>query len=113
MTGSIILGVLVALMFLVSFTEWFYHIVTSLNVVVIQDIYAVYRASGWVVGALAFMAGVFWVLATVNECPREEPKAGVFQYLNCGPYLEARDMLIERGIIQPETPDEISSPDEG
>ncbi len=113
MTGSIILGVLVALMFLVSFTEWFYHIVVGLDIVLIRDLYTAYRASGWVVGGLAFMAGIFWMLATVNECPGEGPKVGIFKYLNCGPYLQARGFLLEKGLIQPEQQVEVSSPESG
>lgn len=59
-TGAIITGVLIAFMFLVSFTQWFYQLVTGLDRVIVNDIFVVYRAITWGLVSIVFMVGFFF-----------------------------------------------------
>lgn len=92
-TGAIITGVLIAFMFLVSFTQWFYQLVTGLDRVIVNDIFVVYRAITWGLVSIVFMVGFFLMLATVQECPNPEPREGLFKYLECKPYFAIREGL--------------------
>lgn len=93
MIATIIVGVLIALMFLVSFSEWFYHVAAGIDSLLVKDLYVYYRLSLWIGGSLLFMAIVFWTLAMVKECPTLSEKKGVFRYLNCQAYWEVRGSL--------------------
>ncbi len=91
MTGTIIVGVIIALMFLVSFTEWFYHLLVGVNETLVKDVFLAYRIGSYIVMSLIFMVGVFWILSLNSECPlMEKEKPGIFRYMNCDGYWEAR-----------------------
>lgn len=90
MIGTVIVGVIISLMFLVSFSEWFYHLVIGIDELLVKDLYIYYRISLWVGGGILFMAIVFWSLAMVKECPMMREKEGVFKYLNCSAYWQVR-----------------------
>ncbi len=99
MTGTIVVGVIISLMFLVSFTEWFYHIAAGVNEVAVRDLFFFYRIGGWIVGGILFIGGVFWILALTNECPvvgRE--RVGIFRYLNCDVYWEMRSFVEGKSV---------------
>lgn len=99
MTGTIVVGVVIALMFLVSFTQWFYHLAVGLDNIIVRDVYASYRIGGWILGGVVFVAGVFWVLSLVNECPTvDEEKEGIFAYLNCDVYWEGKSLLANERV---------------
>lgn len=94
MTGTIVVGVIITLMFLVSFTEWFYHVVVGFNEVALRDIFFSYRIAAWVIAGVTFMGGTFWTLALTNECPLlEKERPGVFKYMNCDVYWEMRSFV--------------------
>jgi len=93
MNGAVITGVLIAVMFLVSFSQWFYHLIMGLDRAIINDVFVLYRAVVWGLISIVFMAGIFWMLAMVSECPSPDPKEGVFKYINCTPYFKAREIL--------------------
>lgn len=94
MNWTVITGVIIALMFLVSFSQWFYELIAGFNAAVTRDIYVAYRTSLWVVGGILFMIGVFWVLAIVQECPDlNGDKPGVFAFMDCRVYWQANKLL--------------------
>jgi len=87
MNWVIIVGVLIGLMFLVAFSSWFYHVVVGINALIIEDVFVGYRIFGWGIGALVFMAMIFWLNALVAECPTpESEREGIFVYLDCRVY---------------------------
>lgn len=102
MSGTVIVGVIIALMFIVSFSQWFYHLLAGFDAIVLHDIFFWYRAVSWGIGALFFMASAFWMIALTQECPTtKEPRVGIFRYLNCDFYYSARASLARLGIYIP------------
>lgn len=99
MTGAVVVGVIIAVMFLVSFTEWFYHLALGLNEAVVRDVFWAYRIGTWVVGGLLFMGAVFWVLALNTECPLlEKDKPGIFKYMDCDVYWQVRGVIEGKSV---------------
>lgn len=82
MQMPVIVGVVVTIIFLVAFSEWFYHMVTGWKEVVLDDIYFHYRIAGVSLLSILIMSGTFYGLALVNECPNEN-REGIFAKLNC------------------------------
>lgn len=102
MSGTIILGVLVCLMFLVAFSQWFYVLALSVDEVIERDIFFHSRVLKWVGGSLLFMFVVFWVVAYLSECRRPEEISGIFKIMDCRPYTSIRTVLEERGLVTPQ-----------
>lgn len=90
MIATVLVGVMISLMFLVSFSEWFYHLTAGIDEVLVKDIYMYYRLSLWVGASILFMVIVFWIIAMVQECPTLSERQGVFRYLNCNAYWQVR-----------------------
>lgn len=114
MSGTIIVGLIIAVMFLASFTEWFYHLAIGINEALVRDIFFYYRLGVWIAGGVLFMGGMFWVLALNTECPLlEKERPGIFKYLNCDVYWKGRS-LIERkpvSVLLREAAEELAKPD--
>jgi hypothetical protein len=77
--------VVVAVIFLVAFSEWFYHIAAGLNAFVLDDVYFRYRIMGVSLLSMLVMSGTFYGMALINECPNEV-REGLFAKLNCEEY---------------------------
>ena len=77
MEMPVIVGVIITVAFLVSFSEWFYTLCKGISVVVLDDIFYVYRIIGMSLVSLLFMIGVFAAIAIVKECPNEN-REGIF-----------------------------------
>lgn len=91
MNWVIITGIIIALMFLAAFTNWFYHLLAGTSALIVKDIYFGYRIFGWGFFAILIMAGVFWTNAMIQECPTPpEDREGVFVYLDCRVYTWAK-----------------------
>ncbi|OGD79045.1 hypothetical protein A2368_00690 [Candidatus Collierbacteria bacterium RIFOXYB1_FULL_49_13] len=101
MNGTIILGVLVSLMFLVGFSQWFYVLALSMNEVIERDIFFRTRVFKWLGGSILFMFLMFWVIAYLSECRRPEQISGIFRILDCRPYTKIRTALEESGLVAP------------
>ena|SRR3989338_8549645 len=86
MEMPVIVGVIITVAFLVSFSEWFYTLCKGISVVVLDDIFYVYRIIGMSLVSLLFMIGVFAAIAIVKECPNEN-REGIFANLTCREYL--------------------------
>jgi len=89
MEMPVVVGVLVAIIFLVSFSEWFYGISSGLKSLVLDDVFYTYRLIGVSLVSIVFMAGVFLAIATMNECPNEQ-REGIFAGLRCEEYLSIK-----------------------
>jgi hypothetical protein len=110
MNWVVVVGVIIALMFLVAFTNWFYHIFAGINALIVEDLFVGYRIFGWGVGALLLMGGIFWINALIQECPTpEEDREGIFTLLDCRVY----DWLLTTpagNIINKPLPEEPAEP---
>jgi len=94
MAGTIIVGVILALMFLVAFSEWFFHLASGVNELIPSGFQFYTRLFRWILMAFLFMAMVFWTLSMVYECPRGNKRKGVFALMDCTVYWEIRARLV-------------------
>ncbi|MFZ3069153.1 MAG: hypothetical protein WA052_02440 [Microgenomates group bacterium] len=85
MQMPVIVGIVVAVIFLVSFSEWFYHLVVGWEDFVLDDVYFRYRIVGVSLLSILVMSGTFYGMALINECPNET-REGLFAKLNCEEY---------------------------
>lgn len=76
-------------MALVTFSGWFYGYATGMNEMVLDDKFFNYRIAAATFASILFMVAMFWVIATVNECPNQT-RAGLFTGLKCDDYLRIK-----------------------
>jgi len=81
----VVVGVIVAIVFLVAFSEWFYHIASGWGEFVLDDVYFRYRIVGVSLLSILTMSGTFYGMALINEC-KNETREGIFAKLNCEEY---------------------------
>lgn len=81
----VVVGVIVSLIILISFSGWFYHLVEGWHEYVIDDVYFWYRIAGATVLSFTIMTLTFLTLAYASECPGEK-KSGLSEHLNCIAY---------------------------
>ena len=89
MEMPVIVGVILAVIFLVSFSGWFYNLVSGAKQLVLDDEYIGYRIVGTTIASFVFMVIVFIGIATASEC-KNDKREGVFASLNCEEYLSIR-----------------------
>jgi hypothetical protein len=89
MQMPVIVGIVVAIIFLVSFSEWFYHMVEGWNELIVDDVYFYYRMAGVTLFSIFILSSTFLVMALVTECPNEI-REGVFARLRCEEYLKIK-----------------------
>ncbi len=85
MQMPVVVGIVVAIIFLVAFSEWFYHLVSGWGGYVLDDVYFRYRIVGVSLLSIMVMSGTFYSMALINECPNEV-REGLFAKLNCEEY---------------------------
>ena len=85
MQMPVIVGIIVAVIFLIAFSEWFLHLVSGWKEHVLDDIYFFYRIAGVSLFSFVIMGGTFYGMAYFNECPNEN-REGIFAKLNCKDY---------------------------
>lgn len=91
MSMPVTVGLIMAAIFLISFSQWFYNLFKGWREVIIDDMFLIYRIVGATVLSAGIMFAGFWVIATVNECKEiEVEKEGIFKQLNCKEYWEIR-----------------------
>ena len=82
-------GVLISIIFLVSFSEWFYHLVRGWGEIIVDDVYYGYRILGVSLFSILIISMTFFGMALINECPNEE-REGAFARLRCEEYLKIK-----------------------
>lgn len=87
MQMPVIVGIVVAILFLIAFSEWFYHLVAGWGEYVLDDVYFRYRILGVSLLSIMVMTGTFYGMALINECPNEV-REGLFAKLNCEEYTK-------------------------
>lgn len=100
----VIVGIVVAVIFLIAFSEWFYHLIIGWKNYVLDDEYFKYRIAGVSLLSVLVMSGVFYGVALVNECPNET-REGIFAKLNCEQYSKITAGA-EKALIKTEKPAE-------
>lgn len=87
MNWTVVVGIIIAIMFLTSFTEWFYHLIAGTNALIAEDSFVGYSIFRFGLSGMLFIVGMFWILAMFYECPTpEEDREGVFVYMDCSLY---------------------------
>lgn len=89
MQMPVVVGIVVAVIFLVAFSGWFYHLVTGWGEFVLDDVYFRYRIIGVSLISILVMSGTFYGIALINECPNEN-RVGIFAGLNCEQYTKIK-----------------------
>lgn len=89
MQMPVAVGIIVAIIFMVAFSGWFYHLVVGWQDFVLDDVMFRYRIAGVSLLSILVMSGTFYGVALVNECPNEE-RAGIFAKLNCSEYSKIK-----------------------
>lgn len=98
----VIVGIVVAVIFLIAFSEWFYNIVTGWKDIVLDDVYFRYRIAGVSALTILIMGGSFLGMAYVYECPNET-RVGLFAKLNCEAYTRITTGM-DKAIMKMERP---------
>mgnify|MGYP001559088882 FL=1 len=100
MTGTIVVGVILSLMFLVSFTEWFYHIAAGVNEVIPSGALFYPSLIRMVVFSVLFIGIVLLVLSLAYECPKgDDEREGFFAYLDCTLYWQIRAKMAGVSVL--------------
>lgn len=82
-------GITLAIIFLVAFSEWFYHLVKGWKEIVVDDAFFRYRIIAASVFSMIVISTTFFGMAIITECPNEE-REGVFAQLRCEEYLKIK-----------------------
>lgn len=98
MQMPVIVGVILAIMALVTFSGWFYEYATGVRELVLDDRFFNYRIAATTVVSMLFMVAVFFAIATINECPNQV-RGGIFAGLKCESYLKIKASANE--LFQP------------
>lgn len=99
MEMPIVVGVILAIIFLVAFSEWFYGLIGGVKSLVLDDVLYYYRIAGVSFLSILFMTGVFMAIAYINECPNEK-REGLFTGLSCEKYMSIRASMEQ--VFQPD-----------
>ena len=91
MAGSVFFGVILAIMFLAAFSEWFVHLVMGVYELIPSGYQFYSQIVSWLIISVVFMAVVFFTLAVVYECPKGEKREGVFALMDCSVYWRLRE----------------------
>ncbi len=86
MEMPVAVGVILAIIFLISFSEWFFSLIGGAKSLVLDDRFFGLRIFAGTVGSMIFMVIVFMGIAMVNECDNKK-REGIFTSLKCDEYL--------------------------
>lgn len=89
MQMPVVVGVILAIMAVVTFSGWFYNLARGMNELVLDDAYFTYRIIAASLASMVFLVGAFFIIATIHECPNQE-RVGIFAGLKCDSYLNLK-----------------------
>ena len=89
MEMPVIVGVVLAIIFLIVFSEWFYHTFVGWREVVIDDRLYKLRIFGASLFSMFVIFASFMGMAYVTKCPNET-REGAFERLNCDEYKKIK-----------------------
>lgn len=102
MQMPVYVGVIVAVMFLIAFSGWFYHLAEGWREFVLDDVYFKYRIVAVSFLSIFVISLTFFTMAYVYECP-VEGRVGIFASLNCADYRNIKvgaENLFKNNVIQ-------------
>lgn len=104
MQMPVAVGVLIAVILLIAFSGWFYHLIEGWNEYVLDDAYFWYRIGGATFFSFTIMTLTFFGMAYASECPSEH-KSGLGERLNCEAYTKiktsAEDVFKKKEVEPP------------
>jgi hypothetical protein len=89
MQMPVIVGIVLAIISLVVFSEWFYHNFVGWKEVIIDDQFFNLRIFGATVVSIFIFFVSFMGAAYVTKCPNED-RTGIFEKLNCEEYYKIK-----------------------
>lgn len=95
MQMPVAVGVTLSVIFLVVFSEWFYHTFVGWKEVVLDDRLFKLRIAGATIFSMLIFFASFIGMAYYTKCPSAE-RSGFFENLNCEEYEKIMDRV---GII--------------
>ena len=90
MQMPIIVGVILAIIFLVAFSEWFFHLISGIKEYVLDDVFFFYRIAGMSALSIGTICTTFVVMAMVTECPDQESGGKFLKGLSCQQYYNIK-----------------------
>lgn len=111
----VIVGVILAVIFIVAFSGWFFHLASGLNALVLDDIYFKYRIFAASLLSIAVITATFIGMAYALECPNEK-REGLFDALNCADYRNIKtgtESLFKKKTVKQEEQQVVAPADEG
>ena len=85
----VIVGVILAVMFLVTFSGWFFEYASGLHELVLDDRFYTYRIVGASLVSIVLFITAFYGISLINQCPKQE-RSGIFAGLRCETYLSLK-----------------------
>lgn len=82
-------GIVLSIIFLVAFSQWFYNLAIGWGQIVIDDVYFKYRIAGVTALTFVVITLTFFTMALVSECPKGT-REGPFARLRCDEYLKIK-----------------------
>lgn len=89
MQMPVVVGVLVAIIFMISFSEWFYHTFVSWREVIVDDRLFKFRVFGATLFSLFIISISFVGAAYISKCPQTD-REGIFERLKCDEYQKIK-----------------------
>lgn len=94
MQMPVIVGVLVGVIFLVAFSEWFYNTFVAWKEVIIDDRVYNLRVFGATILSVGVILATFWGAAYFSKCNQPD-REGYFEKLNCDEY---KRIMVRSGV---------------
>lgn len=115
MQMPVIVGVIVAAIFLIAFSGWFYHLASGWNEFVLDDVYFKYRILAASLLSITVISATFIGMAYAFECPNED-RQGLFSSLNCADYRNIKtgaESLFKREVVKQQEQQVVLPEEEG
>jgi len=95
MQMPIIVGVFIAIAFLVAFSEWFYGVTQGIKNTVPEDEHYTKRVVKASIVSIVLMIIAFLGIAVISECPnsyKDRAREGAFANLRCEEYSKIKNL---------------------
>ncbi len=89
MQMPVIVGIILVIIFLIVFSEWFYHNFVGWKEVILDDQFFNVRILGATLVSMMVFFASFMGAAYITKCPSAE-REGIFEKLNCEEYYKIK-----------------------
>lgn len=104
----VFVGVILALIVLVSFSGWFYNLISGWNDYILDDVYFKYRIGFASLVTILVISGTFIGMSYALECP-DQSSEGIIPGLSCEKYNSIKTATGEV-INLPKTENKVNTP---